>query len=174
MKHETRNFTIKNVVLLSTANAQKPCNKSEEFKLYKIWVAAKKDILRKVLDDAFRPNEIDNQDVFEFCEVTPATGKVQRALRLCEYDNPEDYVTFEIISWNKPFECSKVKDFNDLQMQEFTLTCYIGFKQVSIKDDEGNFKIDQRGQYLKKDAGCFNASNTFMIDDLDIDETFDE
>ena len=174
MKHETRNFTIKNVVLLSTANAQKPCNKSEEFKLYKIWVAAKKDILREVLDDAFRPNEIDNQDVFEFCEVTPATGKVQRALRLCEYDNPEDCVTFEIISWNKPFECSKVKDFNDLQMQEFTLTCYIGFKQVSIKDDEGNFKIDQRGQYLKKDAGCFNASNTFMIDDLDIDETFDE
>ena len=47
MKHETQNFTIKNVVLLSAMNAHKPCNKSEEFKLYKLWVAAKKDILSK-------------------------------------------------------------------------------------------------------------------------------
>ena len=54
------------------------------------------------------------------------------------------------------------------------LTCYIDFKQVPIKDDEGNYKINKNGHYMKKDAGCFNASNTFSIDDLDIDEKFDE
>lgn len=174
MKHETKHFAIKNIVLLSAANAQKPCNKSEDYKLYKLWVAARKDTLREVLNHAFRPNEINNQDVFEFCEVIPATGKVQRALRLCEYNNPEDYVTFEMISWNRPFKWSKINDFNDLLMQEFTVTCDIDYKTIAAKDDDGNLKYDSKGRILKNNAGCFNASNTFSIDDLDIDEQFDE
>ena len=110
------------------------------------FLASVRDNLRKVLEEAYRPNEIDNQDVFEFCEVVEATGKVQRALRLCGYENTADYVTFEITSWNKPFECDQVEDFNTLEMQEFTVTCDLSFKNVPVRDEDGHIKYNSNGK----------------------------
>lgn len=175
MKHETKHFEIHNVVLLSALYAQKPANKKEDAKLYKLWCATTKDNLRNVLEEAYRPNEIDNQDVFEFCEVVEATGKVQRALRLCGYENTTDYVTFDVTSWNKPFTCDKVDDFNSLEMQEFTITCDLSYKNIPVRDADGHMKYNSRGKILTKNGGSFNATSTFIISDLDLDtESFDE
>lgn len=179
MKHTSTHYTIKNVVLLSATNAAKPCNKSGDNKLYKIWVAAKKDILREVLEDAWRPNEINNQDVFDFCEVQPCNNKIQRALRLCEYENPEDYLTFEIISWNKPITCDQVNNFDELLMQEFTVTLDTSWGKTAIRDADGHVQYDTDGKCKQKDCGHFCASQTFIISDLDLGddnniETFDE
>ena len=175
MKHEIKHFEIRNVVLLSAFYAQKQANKKEDCKLYKLWCATTKDNLREVLEEAYKPNEIDNQDVFDFCEVVEATGKVQRALRLCGYENTAEYVTFEITSWNKPFTCDKVDDFKTLEMQEFTITCDLGFKPVPVRDEDGHIKYNSNGKSLTKDGGSFNATSTFIISDLDLDtESFDE
>ena len=175
MTREPKHFTIKNVVLLSAINATKPCNKSEDWKLYKIWVAAKKDILQEVLETAWRPNEYEAQNAFEFCEVKPCSNKVQRALRLYEYENPEDYVTFEIESWNKPFTCDRVNNFDELLMQEFTVTLDIDYTSAVDRDEDGHIRYDSAGKCKKKLAGGFKASNTFVISDLDLDdENFDE
>lgn len=174
MKHTQKHFTIKNVVLLSSANAQKPCNKNEDFKLYKLWMAAKRDILREVLDDAFRPQDTENKDTFEFCDIKDAPRKVQHALRTYGYANPEEYVTFEITSWNSPFECSQVQDFDELIMQEFTLTCDITYRDIAVRDTDGRLKYNENGKVLQRDGGGFSGTTTFVISDLDIDETFDE
>ena len=175
MKHESTHYTVKNIVLLSAANAAKPCNKSEDMKLYKIWVAAKKDTLREVLEDAWRSYEIEGQDVFDFCEVQSCNGKVQRALRLCGYENLEDYVHFEIISWNKPFICDQVSNFDELLMQEFTVTLDMTWGKTAARDEDGHVKYNNAGKCMQKDCGRFNASETFIISDLDLtDENFDE
>lgn len=174
MRHENTHYTIKNVVLLSAVYATKPCNKSEDKKLYKLWVAVKKDILQKVLEDAWRPNEFEGKDVFEFCEVQPCNGKIQRALRLCEYEHPEDYVNFEIESWNKPFTCDQVSNFDELLMQEFTITLDIGYGSTADRDESGHLQYNSSGRCKQKLAGRFKASQTFEISDLDLGETFDE
>lgn len=175
MKRESKHYTVKNIVLLSATNAAKPCNKSEDIKLYKIWVAAKKDTLREVLEDAWRPNEIGGQDVFDFCEVQPCNGKVQRALRLCGYENLEDYVNFEIISWNKPFTCDQVSNFDELVMQEFTVTLDMTWGKTADRDEDGHVQYDKAGKCMQKDCGRFCANDTFIISDLDLsDEAFEE
>ena len=175
MKHESKHYTIKNIVLLSVAYAAKPCNKSEDMKLYKIWVAAKKDTLREVLEDAWRPYEIDGQDVFDFCEVRSCNGKVQRALRLCGYENLGDYVTFEIISWNKPFTYDQVNILDELLLQEFTVTLDMTWGKTADRDEEGHVQYTSTGKCKQKDCGRFCATETFIISDLDLsDENFDE
>ena len=100
---------------------------------------------------------------------------VQRALRLCGYENLEDYVNFEIISWNKPFTCDQVSNFDELLMQEFTVTLDMTWGKTAARDEEGHVKYNNAGKCLQRDCGRFNAGETFVISDLDLtDENFDE
>lgn len=173
MKRESKHFTIKNVILLSAKCAKTPVPRTES--LYELWCCAKKDILREVLEDAFLPVERENQDVFYFCEVEPANIRVQRILRLHEYENPADYVTFKIKSWGAPIKCEAVDDLTELVFQEFTVTCDIKYtNQIAVRDENGKCKYGSNGKVLKRSGGVLSAEQTFIITDLDEDLAYDE
>lgn len=168
MKHETVKFEIKNAVIIFDQNAKKSCCNKKDVQLYKIWAAARKSDLQPVLDDAFNEEERFGRDVFEFCQVVPASIKVRRNLRLTGYDNPDEFYTFYVMKWNEPIDITE-----DMLFQEVNIECFIRYTDINVKDENGRCKRTSTGDYETIPGGVFEMRKNHKITLVDYDAPVD-
>lgn len=158
MKHEPFKFEIKNAVIIYDKNAKESCCKNPDKKLYKIWVAARKDDLQPILEMAFTEHERFGRELFEFCQVVPASVKIKRNLRIAEYDNTDDFYTFYISKWNEPINVDE-----NMLFQEVNIECFIRYTDIVVKDENGHCKRTSTGDYEKIPGGAFEMHKNHKI-----------
>ena len=158
MKHETFKFEIKNAVIIYDKNAKESCCNKPGVKLYKIWVAARKSDLQPVLEMAFNEDERFGREIFEFCQVIPASVKIKRNLRLAGYDNVDDFYTFYVLKWDEPIAVDE-----NMLFQEVNLECFIKYTDIVVKDENGHCKRTSTGDYEKILGGSFEMYKNHKI-----------
>ena len=166
MKHVPFKFEIKNAVIIFDRNAKESCCNKKDVKLYKIWVAARKSELQPILEMAFNKEERYEREVFEFCQVVPASVKVKRNLRLTGYDNPDEFYTFYVTKWNEPIDVTE-----DMLFQEVNIECFIRYTDISVKDENGHCRRTSTGEYEKMPGGVFEMLKNHKITLVDSDDS---